>query len=278
MTRFPLWPTWLCILIGIYCYIGYGATLSRLGFLILFFGTASAYLLLTKGERLRKFLRSVAFLPLLFFACWGALWVGDQIIGRNFSGKVMKHIESTMPGERAGNYGKAWDTRLGGIVTETAMWLQNPIMGQGFGAGDTASITGKVSGTVAFKHNSWTATLAETGAFGFAGVFLIIASMMVIGYRMVHDKFDHNSVLIGAAGFFSGFVFLMRASGTMGITSRSSIGFGLVCGVLIRAREIQETQMAMAQQAAYFDPYIDDQTGLLIPEYPLEMGQYSTTI
>src|SRR5688572_7113124 len=63
LTRFQLWKTWFSIAVGLYCYIGYAAALSRLGFLILFFGTASSYALLTRGERLRKFLRSIVFLP-----------------------------------------------------------------------------------------------------------------------------------------------------------------------------------------------------------------------
>jgi hypothetical protein len=278
LTRFPLWKPLISVPIGIYCYIGYAATLSRVGFLILFFGTASSYLLLTKGERLRKFLRSIVFIPLLFFACWGALWVGDQIIGRNFAGKVTKHIESLLPGDREGKNEKAWDSRLGGIQAELGIWLKNPLMGQGFGAGETAFLAGRTSGSASIKHNSWTASLAETGVIGCTGLAVMVGSMMLLGYRMVHDRTDRISVLVGALGFFAGVVMFLRCSGTMAMTSRAAIGFGIVCGVLIRTREMQETETAYAQQGAYHEPYFDAQSGLLVPDYGgYGMGHFGTS-
>jgi hypothetical protein len=278
MTRFPLWRTWICVLVGVYCYIGYAATLSRVGFLILFFGTAAAYLLLPAGERMRKFIRSIVFLPILLFACWGALWVGDQIIGRNFSGKVTDHIMSLLPGERYMSTEKAWDSRMGGIGAELKIWLRNPLMGQGFGCGETAFLGGQTSGVnVSIKHNSITSTLAETGVAGLAGLLTLLFAMMLIGFRMVHQRTDTESVLMGALGFFGGLVFLMRCVATMGLTSRAAIGFGIIGGMLIRAREIQETQLAMAQQSAQWDVYIDEHSGLLVPDYSWELGHFGTT-
>jgi len=277
MTRVPLWPTVINVLIGIYCYIGYAATLSRVGFLILLLGTASTYLLLPAGERTRKFFRSLVFIPILFFACWGALWVGDQVIGRDFAGKVTKHMESLLPGERSGSDEKAWDSRVGGIMTELGIWLQNPLMGQGFGAGETAFLGGKTArGYVAIKHNGWTSTLAETGIFGFIGLLLLVSSMILVGYRMVHQRTDAASLLMGGVGFFSGVVFFLRCSGTMAVTSRAAIGFGVVCGMLIRAREIQETEVALARQGAYDEVYVDDETGLLVPEHSMELGHFGS--
>jgi hypothetical protein len=277
LMRVPLWPTTISVIIGLYCYIGYAATLSRVGFLILLFGTASCYLLLPKGERLQKFLRSLVFIPVLFFACWGALFLADRALGRNFAGKVTDHMLSLLPGERTGTNEKAWDSRIGGIQTELAIWLRNPLMGQGFGAGETAYLGGRVtSAYVAIKHNGWTATLAETGIFGFVGLFVLIVSTMLIGYRMVHDRTSPAYMLMGAAGFFTGVVFFLRCSGTMAVTSRAAIGFGIVCGALIRAREIQETHVAMAQQEAYYDPHVDEQTGLLVPEYEWELSHFGT--
>jgi|SRR5688572_8306399 hypothetical protein len=275
MTRVPLWRTAVCVVLGIYCYIGYAATLSRIGFLILFLGTVASYLLLPKGERTRKFIRSVVFIPVLFFACWGALWVGDQLIGRNFSGKVGKHVESLLPGERTGSDEKAWDSRLGGITAELAIWLRNPLMGQGFGTGETQFLSGRVSGGyVSIKHNSFTSTLAETGMFGFAGLMMLLGAMMLVGFRMVHDRTSPDYVLIGALGFFGGVVFFLRCAATMGITSRAAIGFGIVGGALIRAREIQETEVAMAQQGAYDMPYVDEHSGLLVPDYGYDLGHF----
>jgi hypothetical protein len=278
LVRFPLWKTSVAIAVGLYCYIGYAAALSRLGFLILFFGTAASYALLPHGERLRKFARSIVFVPILFFACWGALWVGDQIIGRDFAGKVTKHIESLLPGEREGsNDERAWDSRLDGITAELGIWIKNPLMGQGFGAGETAFLTGRTRGNASIKHNSWTATLAEMGLFGFTGLAVMIGSMLLMGYRMVHDRTDRVSVLVGALGFLGGFVFLLRCSGTMGLTSRSAMGFGVICGILIRTREMQETAVAFAPQGAYDEPHVDAHSGLLVPEYGYDMSPFGAS-
>ena len=277
LVRFPLWRPLVTIGVGIYCYIGYAAALSRLGFVILFFGTASTYALLPKGERMQKLLRSVVFIPVLFFACWGALWTGDQVIGRDFAGKVLKHIESLLPGERAGADPKAWDSRMDGIYAELGIWIKNPLMGQGFGAGETAYLSGRTTGVASIKHNSWTAVLAEMGLFGFTGLAVMIGSMILMGYRMVHDRTDRITVLIGALGFIGGVVFLLRCTGTMGLTSRSAMGYGMICGMLIRTREMQETALALASQAAYDDPHVDAQTGLLVPEYAYEVSPFGAS-
>lgn len=277
LTRFPLWRTTICVLVGLYCYIGYASTLSRLGFVILLFGTAATYLLLPHGERFRKFLRSLVFIPILLFACWGSLWVADQVIGRDFAGKVTKHILSLLPGDHEGVNERAWDSRIGGIITEMGIWLRNPLMGQGFGTGETQYLAGRTQGHVAIKHNGWTAFLSETGIFGFVGVVVLIGSMLVIGYRMVHDGTDNTSVLVGALGFMTGVVFFLRCSGTMITTTRAAIGFGLIAGILIRAREIQESAQVLAQQAASYDPYVDAESGLLVPDYAWDMGHFGTT-
>jgi hypothetical protein len=48
--------------------------------------------------------------------------------------------------------------------------------------------------------------------------------------------------------------------------------------VLIRTREMQETEIAYAQQGAYHEPYFDAQSGLLVPEYgAYGMGHFGTS-
>jgi hypothetical protein len=116
MTRYKLWKTPIVILLGLFSYIAYASTLSRSGFLILLLGTASTFMLLPKGERFRKFIRGMVFMPVLFFACWGALNLGDAIIGRGFAEKVNKHFMTLIPSERTGHDEKAWDSRVGGIA------------------------------------------------------------------------------------------------------------------------------------------------------------------
>lgn len=269
MTRFPLWRTSIHVPLGLWCYIGYAITLSRLGFVILFFGTASTYLLLPKGERIRKFMRSIVFIPVLFFACWGSLWLSDRIIGRDFGGKVLKHIESLLPVEREGSKDtRAWDSRIGGIVSELGIWLRNPLIGQGFGVGETAQMTGRTLWGDSIKHNGWTANLAESGVVGTTGLAVLMGSLLLLGYRMAHDRTDHISMLMGAVGFFTGVVFFFRFTGTLVMSSRTAIGVGLVAGMLIRAREIQQAQLAMAQEQQWYENYyVDEETGLLDPQY-----------
>jgi hypothetical protein len=259
--------------LGLFSYIAYASTLSRSGFLILLIGTASTFMLLPKGERFRKFVRGIIFMPILAFACWGALNLGDSIIGRGFAGKVNKHFMTLIPdSDRSGSDEKAWDSRLGGIAAEIALWARSPLTGQGFGAGETEYLAGHASGGTAFKHNGWTSSLAETGLFGFAGLALLVATLLRLGYKAVHDRIDPGCVLMGAVAFLSGVTFLLRCSTTYAVTSRSALAYGLICGMIIRAREIQETCRALAfqqqqQQQQQYDPYVDERTGLVVPDY-----------
>ena len=209
-------------------------------------------------------------MPILAFACWGGLKLGDVVVGRNFSEKVAKHAETLVPSsDDTSTSEHAWDSRIGGIISELSIWSRSPLTGRGFGAGETAFLSGKLGGGyVSIKHNGWTSTLAETGLFGFVGLVLLVGSMMVLGYRMVHDRTSSTYVLFGAIVFATGVVYFIRCCCTMAITSRTVLDFGLVCGMAIRAREMQETEVALAwQQEQAWQPYVDEQTGMLVPDY-----------
>jgi len=275
ITRQKFWPTPVCVAVGVFCYIGYISTLSRTAFLVGIVGTAGVFALLPKGERLGKFVRACIVLPVVLFSILGAVQFADSFIGRNFAQKVNKHFQSLLPSERVGSDVKAWDSRMDGIYLETKLWLRNPLMGNGFGAAETYVLSGQSSvAGASTRHNSWTSALCETGLIGFSGLALMVFSMLYLGYRMVHDRIDPVWVLFGALSFVYGIVTFCRFSSTMGITSRAAIGCALTAGMMLRAREMALTQLAMAQQNAYYDPYYDEQTGMLVPDYAHNVGQY----
>jgi hypothetical protein len=274
-TRYKLWRTFVCVAIGIFCYVAYASTLSRTAFLVLIVGTGSVFALLPKGERLGKFIRAAIVLPLILFSLLGAVQFADSFIGRNFAYKVNKHFQSLLPSERVGSDVKAWDSRLDGIILETNLWFRNPLLGNGFGAAESYVLSGQATvGGASTRHNSWTSSLCETGLVGFGGLALMVFSMIYLGYRMVHERIDPIWVLFGALSFVYGVVTFCRFSSTMGITSRAAIGSALVAGMMLRAREMSLTQLAMERDNPYYDPYYDEQTGMLVPDYGQSFGQY----
>ena len=130
-------------------------------------------------------------------------------------------------------------------------------------------LKGEIGDTGAYNHNGWTSVLAKTGILGFAAVVLMIWTMIVLGYRLVRDNVDRTFVVFGALAFIVGVVYLIRATCSMSWASRPAIHYAIVCGMVIRAREMEATTRAMRASAAAYEAYVDPQTGLIVPDYQL---------
>ena len=99
---------------------------------------------------------------------------------------------------------KAWDSRLIGIQKELAIWQRSPVMGGGFGVTDIERFRrGEWAGS-AFRHNTWTSTLAESGVFGFAAISALIFGSMVVGRRLGATGFSRATCSSGALAVITG--------------------------------------------------------------------------
>jgi hypothetical protein len=266
-------PT-LTFLVMMFCFIGYLATLGRTNLVVMVGGAATLILIIPKGRRIASVLRLIVLGPVIFFLLYGSIWVGGKVVGRdNFVDKITSHFATLLPSERHIGEDKAWDSRLGSIMQEIRLWAENPLFGNGFMSQEAAVRSGEMDNTGAYNHNGWTATLAKTGLFGFSAVALMFLSTTIIGYRMVRRNVAPEFVMFGALAFCTGVDFLLRVSCTMAIQSRFAIQYGMVCGLVIRAREMEETARAM-QSAESYAPYVDPESGLMVPDYqsPAALG------
>jgi hypothetical protein len=178
----------------------------------------------------------------------------SRATGRNFSDYVETRILSMLPGTELRKENHAWDTRVPGLVIELRIWLTSPIVGRGFGCQNVLveHFAPGAPPDAGFRHNVWTAALAEGGLPLFAGYLLPCVFAVVIGRRMVRARTDRTTVMIGAIAAINGVMNFMYASVTMHLNlQRAAIPFGLICGLLLRARQMQ---VAMVRE---YDGYLD---------------------
>ncbi len=177
----------------------------------------------------------------------------------------MNHrIMTLIPG--SGEIGKqrnAYGERLPGALRELREWASSPIIGGGFAIDDTEEM-GHIA---SLRHNTWTFELAETGLFGFAAFAFMVASTMVTGWRMVRDKLDKTTVLIGALGFMTGAYFIILGLCTQ---SFNQVRFGLplfiVAGVVLRTRALQQAELQRLAEEQTYQAYLE-QYGVVPAEY-----------
>ncbi|HEY7120318.1 MAG TPA: O-antigen ligase family protein, partial [Tepidisphaeraceae bacterium] len=191
----------------------------------------------------------------------------SRVTGRNFKEYVETRVISILPNTDLGRKeNHAWDTRLPGIMYEMRMWISSPLFGRGFGSQEVMAKRDP-EGAMGFRHNVWTSSLAEGGLPLFLGFLFPCVASVVVGWRMAKGGADRTTVMIGAIGALEGVLCFVYASCTMSINvQRPAIPLGLICGLLLRTRQIQA---AVAQEyAGYLDPYEDPAAAFLeVEEY-----------
>jgi O-Antigen ligase len=179
----------------------------------------------------------------------------SQLTGKDFGGYIENRLRSLLPGEDeyAGIADrKAWATRLPGVVREFELWIKSPLTGQGFGI-QTQEEVGRMSeGAGSFRHNVWSASLAESGIFGLLGYMVPPITAMFIGFRLVRQAPDRGTLYLGALGAVVGCAAFFYSFMTLSInTQRIAIPLGLVCGMVYRCRAMQLT--VAREYAGYVD-------------------------
>jgi hypothetical protein len=257
----------LALPVASFCLIGQCAPLHRTDWVAMMLCGVGLLMVLPKQDRMRVALKGTMALIVVAIVTVLAVHVVSTVTNKDFSDTMWTRIKTLLPGMETGRAGHAWDTRIGSTMQEVQIWMENPLMGGGLGVQMGRVFSGRMENTGAYFHNSVTASLATTGIFGGAGFICLILSMVAIGRRMIRDQVDRGSVLMGAVAYFAALYMCICSLTGMLFTGRSGMYFGLICGMVFRARDMQAATVAMMQSNGQHD------TGMLpLDQYdPLPM-------
>jgi hypothetical protein len=256
-----LFRPWLAILLCGFCFLGQFATLSRSDWLAVWVAVVVVYFRLPSAKRGGKLTAAVIGPPVAAAFLWIGLVTASALTGTDFTKKMVTRLESMLPNDEPGvKATKAWDTRLQSTLVELKWWAGSPLIGRGFGIHDLKRAGLSERQQMGLRHNTWVATLAESGLVGFSAMALVVGGTYVVGRRMVRDWTDRGTVLVGALGVVTASIYLTLGVTTMAFNQmRGAIPLGIVCGIVLRCRAMQQTALAAQQQqqaayAGYDDP------------------------
>ena len=196
------------------------------------------------------------------------LYLAGQATGRDFHAKMADWVQTLLPGESTGKEkGKAWDSRVDSIRAELEAFSDHPLTGRGFAWHQDYIFRGNINWG-AFNHNAWTAIMANTGIFGLIAMSTTVGVMIYLGRRLIVDAVDRPSMLFGVVGYLAGVTFALYGICTMVFQARGALHFALLCGMLIRAREIQETTRALAAAQPEAPPELEAEPGFATTGVP----------
>ena len=177
-----------------------------------------------------------------------AVNIAGKLMHRDFGEKVQERLISMLPIERQTTHeSKAWDTRLASTWAELAIWEQSPLFGQGFSIQGEFVEEGKILNYGAFNHNGWASVLCQTGIIGFIPAMMLVASLLLIGRKLVASQAHPGTMLMGALAVMgTGYMVAGILAGIIW-TIREAMLYGLVCGMAYRCLSMQES-MAMTDE------------------------------
>lgn len=247
----PLLPRWPALIVAGVCCVGQCATLSRSDWLAVAAGLVAAVAIMPAYTLNRKLLTSLIAFPVIIGCLFVAMFAVQSVTGRDIMGKMGQRVASILPWQQDG-VASASSTRIAGTLKELELWRGSPVWGNGFGIHDALALDDWVAAAGGFRHNTWTSTMAETGLLGLAAMGLMCFGQIVIGYRMVRDRLDRRTVLIGALGVITGCHYFVHGLCTMSFNApRFAIPVALTFGVVLRVRAIER---AIAQEYAGYLP------------------------
>lgn len=236
-------PAVIAVPVAVYCVVGQCAPLTRGEWLQILGGMLGLVLLLPKQRRWRALLKGLLFAPILMAALYFAVQLAGEATHKDFAKMMVERVQSMLPTEReTSTESKAWDSRLGSSQQEVEIWLQNPLLGQGFASQLAALSRGRMEDTTAYFHNGWSSVLATTGIFGFAGFVCLMGTMLWVGRRLVFDGRDRGFIMMGVVCFSGGIFLVINTLSSMVWTQRVALLFGIIAGMALRLRDIQQTQ------------------------------------
>jgi hypothetical protein len=235
-----LFPFWIGLPLLLLCLVGAAAPLSRSDWVSTAAVVVAMYFIMPAKRRFKRILVGAASLPVLMVSVLLVLKLISATSDRDIEGTVRSRFEALFPSPDSTTNNRAWDSRLPSALKELELWSQSPITGRGFAI--QASVERALGHNEGFHHIVWTAELAETGIIGFVAMLLVVLIPIIVGARLVKDRFDRGSVLLGAAAVAMGVYNLLLATTTMSInTSRGAIPIGIMCGAVLRCRAMELT-------------------------------------
>jgi hypothetical protein len=254
-----------------YCFIGQFATLSRSDWLSAAAAVGVVPFLLPKEKMATRWGAMAIGLPAAACAVVLGLVVLSSMTGRNLTEALGRRLQTVLPFQRGDDSylsGKAWDTRVPGMIKEFQLWTQSPLYGHGFGYTFADNLVGVDD--VSFYHNVWVAQSAAEGLIGFAAYATPVIGMLVIGRRMVRQSIDRGSTLMGVIACSTGAYSVIIGASTMSFNiQRGALCMGLIAGAVLRARMMQLA--VLKQYEGYIDAndpqgyYVGDDEAALLP-------------
>lgn len=237
-------PTFLAVLLTGFCLIGQFAPLGRSEWLEAILCVVAMFVIAPTGNRMAVILKGLGLFLFFGVVMYGSVQLVSAVTHRDFGKTMNERVMSMIPG--SDTRVKAWDSRTGSISQELDIWKQHPIFGEGFAAQLGELERGKIYNSWAYFHNGWSSVLATEGIFGFAGYMCIIGSLLVVGWRLVRSQWDRGTTMLGAFAFSAGVYLCILAVSSICWYSRLALFLGVVCGMALRLRDIQLTQLATA--------------------------------
>jgi len=178
----------------------------------------------------------------------------SQVTGRDFKSYVIeKRVKQLLPAYDEETKTTVLATRLPGILAELQLWLESPLIGQGFAIG-TAYEDQMGARGMGMNHNVWTSALSQMGPVGFLGYVVPVIGCTIVGFRLWRDQTEPNIALLGALGAITGVISFLWASISMTINQqRLAIVVGLMFGIIFRCRAMQLTLVRQQAEAGYAD-------------------------
>ena len=250
-----LGPRGAAIAMADICFGGTFASLGRSDWLAAFVAVVMVFALVPRGRRVTGIVITALGIVFLLISLWvGIILVNRLIPGHDLEAIMADRVLSILPWyQRESHRAAAWDTRMPGIFDELALWAHSPIFGNGFGIQDVdlANIVSGADLGASLRHNAWTSTLAATGLVGFSGMVMVFVGMFVAGWRMVKDRLDGTTVLVGALGVLTAVHMAVTGMCTMSFNvQREAMEVGLICGVVLRCRAMQQAVKASVDEEA----------------------------
>jgi len=264
MSKFKWIPKNAAIGIAAFCILGQFATLSRSEWIATGLTVVVSFLFLPRGGRKVAAIKAAFVTGIMAVVLFLGVQIASSMLGWDFASKIEDKLYSLLPGvsvdTKGKEEGKAWDSRLPGAAREVEIFTEHPVIGAGFAA---TAYDEKISGNaVSFNHNAWTATLCATGLLGFFACVLTVGSCIVVGKRMIADRFDVTTVVMGALGATTGVYYIIYGASTMSFNVlRPAIPLGVVCGVLLRTRAMQLALMQSQHETVEIEFVSEQPTG-----------------